>query len=473
MADKCIRKTIIILLLVSPILTHCSKDTDIIQNLPTMTAVITVVSGDNQTGFGGERLAEPIVIRVTNSIQSPIDDVDVLLRILKGGGSVNSLKVQTDNKGLAEAFWTIGYGDNELEVSIVDNRYEAQPCTLSAAGECICEVPAQIGDGWETVSIEDVGLNLAKICGVLYEIYGHEYEFLLSLLIVKDGKLVFEQYPNSYRMKLQPIASVTKSVTSALIGIAIDEGFITGINESLFDFFPEYAHLRNEAKDRILLRHVLSMTSGFECNEFDVPYSDPRNDVNIGISSGNYIQFVLSKPVVDEPGTKWYYNSGNSILLGGIIKNTTGIHADAYALSRLFNPLGITAYQWYYQTDGLPYTHGGLLLRSRDMAKFGYLYLQRGSWNGEQIVPEEWVNESTVSQVTDGQYGYQWWVGAIYGYDFYIAVGYGGQRIINIPGLEMIIVHTSDLVTIDDDELPERLDRLNSIVKEIIKAAIE
>lgn len=432
---------------------------------------MTVVSGNNQIGLGGEQLANPIVINIADSEQIPIEDIEVLFEIIKGNGFVNSSKVQTNEAGISEVLWTIGLGENEIKVSIEDDHYKAQPRYLQARGECYCKIPDQLDDGWETASIIEAKLDVVKICGVLDEIYNPAYHFLYSLLIIKDGKLVFEEYPNSYRTRIQPIASITKSITSALIGIAIDEGFINNVNEHLFDFFPEYDHLRDESKDRILLKHVLSMTSGFECNELDIPYSDPRNDVNVGMRSGNYIEYVLKKPVVDEPGTKWNYNSGNTMLLGGIIKNTTGIHADEFAAVHLFTSLGITNYRWGYQADGLPYTCCSLSLRSRDMAKFGYLYLQNGWWNGEQIVPEEWVNESSVSQVTEGHYGYQWWVGALYSYDFYTAVGYGGQRIINVPDLDMIIVHTSTLDNVEG--LPERLELLNIMVKNIIEAAIE
>jgi len=468
---KCISRPAILVFTISVLLTHCSKDADIVHAPHKAQATIVVVSGNNQIGLGGEQLVNPIVIQISDSEQIPTEDIVVLFEIIKGNGFVNSSKVQTNDAGISEVLWTIGLGENEIRVSIEDDHYQAQPCYVQARGECYCKIPDQLDDGWETASIIEARLDVVKICGVLDEIYNPAYQFLYSLLIIKDGKLVFEEYPNSYRTRIQPIASITKSITSALIGIAIDEGFINNVNEHLFDFFPEYNHLRDESKDRILLKHVLSMTSGFECNELDIPYSDPRNDVNVGMRSGNYIEYVLKKLVVDEPGTKWNYNSGNTMLLGGIVKNTTGIHADEFAETRIFTSLGITDYQWAYQADGLPYTCCSLSLCSRDMAKFGYLYLLGGWWNGEQIVSEEWVNESTVSQVTEGHYGYQWWVGAIYGYDFYIAVGYGGQRIINVPELDMIIVHTSTLDNVEG--LPERLELLNVIVKEIIEAAIE
>jgi CubicO group peptidase (beta-lactamase class C family) len=453
------------------VLASCADDTDINGPPPDTSADIEIVTGNHQVGRAGEQLTDPIVVRVVDSRQRPISDVTIFFAVLAGGGTMDQPTVATDDAGLAEGRWTIGIGDNEIEVMLIDQHYVASPCSARAVSDCTYHLPEQLDDGLQTASVNQSDLELARIHDVLNWIYSDEYGFLKSLLVFKNGKLLLEEYPNSHRETLQPIASITKSFMSALIGIALDENHIAGLDIPLFDFFPEYAHLRDGGKDRILLKHVLAMTSGFEWNESDVPYTDPQNDVNQAILSGNFIEYVLSKSVIDEPGTRWYYNSGNTMLLAGVLRNTIGVHADVYCLDRIFVPLGIDYYEWQYQDDGLPFAGGGLSLRSRDLVKFGYLYLQGGIWEDELIVPATWIPESTASQVPEEMYGYQWWLGAIYGYDFYIAVGYGGQRIINLPDLDMIIVHTSDLDSIDN--LQARLDSLNILVKEIILSAID
>ncbi len=166
-----------------------------------------------------------------------------------------------------------------------------------------------------------------------------------NLLIVKDGKLVFEEYFGSQTPgDINIIYSCTKSFTSALVGIAIDQGLIGGVDMPIYEFFPEYPFLQEEDKSNITLQHVLTMTSGFEWNELSIPYSDPSNDNYIGNRSDSYLEYVLNKPVVDEPGTHWVYNSGNTIILAGIIRNVSSFQAADYAEQYLFNPLDITEY---------------------------------------------------------------------------------------------------------------------------------
>jgi CubicO group peptidase (beta-lactamase class C family) len=216
------------------------------------------------------------------------------------------------------------------------------------------------------------------------------------------------------------------------------------------------------------------MTAGFEWNELELFYSDPLNDVNQGWASGDMMAYVFGKPVVDEPGTRWNYNSGTTFILGAILQRVLEMDPVAFAEEHLLGPLGITDYRWMYAAPDLPLMGCCLELRSRDLAKFGQLYLRGGSWKGEQLVPEPWVSTSTRSHVSEPDYGYLWWLGSIYGQDYYIAVGFGGQRILNLPGLDMVIVHTSDLTEFDEVvDYPVRKTRYDSIVKMIIRAALD
>jgi len=326
--------------------------------------------------------------------------------------------------------------------------------------------PEQTNDGWQTASLDDVGLNAKILSELVEDIHRNKYQNVHSILIVKDGKLVFEEYFSGYTWDyngdqfrgeltdfgidtIHNLASVTKSFTSALVGIAMDQGSIKGVDEKMFDFFPEYSHLNDERKDRITLEHLLTMTSGLEWNGMELPLSNTRNDLIQLFIVSDPIEYILAKPVVDEPGTKWYYNGGGTNLLGEVIRETTGLRMDDFAKEYLFAPLGITNYEWDHINPDMIHASGNLKLRPRDMAKLGYLFLNGGTWKGERIVSEEWIEESTKGRVSplwaDG-YGYQWWLRTYHSnstsVDSFYADGWGGQRIAVFPGLDMVVVFT-------------------------------
>ena len=342
-------------------------------------------------------------------------------------------------------------------------------CGLSLAG-CAPANPAaqQPVSAWQTASPAEVGIDEQPLSDAVARIHAGTYQNVHSILIVKDGKLVFEEYFSGYAWDYagegfkgeltdfdaetrHNLASVTKSFTSALIGIAIDKGFIPGVDEKVFSFFPEYDGLRDERKDKLTLEHLLTMTSGLEWNGMDVPVStrDPRNDLIQLFMVDDPIAYVLAKPVVDEPGTRWYYNGGGTNVLGEVIRTATGLRMDEFAEENLFAPLGITDYEWDLINPDVIHASGNLSLRPRDMAKLGYVYLNDGIWQGERIMSEDWVQESTQAHATtlwESGYGYQWWlatyrlgsqtVGSFY------ADGWGGQRIMVFPDLDMVVVFT-------------------------------
>lgn len=327
-------------------------------------------------------------------------------------------------------------------------------------------VPEQTDDGWQTGNLDQAGINPKKLRAAVDRVHDDVYQNIHSILIVKDGKLVFEEYFPGYTWDynddqfqgdlidygpdtLHNLASVTKSFTAALVGIAIDHGAIPGVDATLYTFFPEYADLSDEQKDEITLEHLLTMTSGLEWNEMGLPYNDADNDLVQLFLVDDPIAYILAKPLVHPPGKEWYYNGGGTNLLGEVIRETTGHRIDEFAEGYLFAPLGITDYEWDYINPDMIHASGNLRLRPRDMAKLGYLYLNGGVWNGERILSEEWIEESTQQHVslsgTEG-YGYQWWlrtyqVGAK-SVDAYYALGWGGQRIIVFPSLDMVVVFT-------------------------------
>jgi CubicO group peptidase (beta-lactamase class C family) len=328
-------------------------------------------------------------------------------------------------------------------------------------------VPEPTIDEWETASPGDVGLDTNLVAQLIGRIKDQTYTNIHSVLIVKKGKLAVEEYyPGQNgeggqqaftRDALHEMHSATKSVTSILVGIAIDQHLIRNVHEEISAFFPEYSDIfTNKEKAAIHLKDLLSMTAGFAWDEWTYPYTDPRNDAARMAGSADFIRYVLERPMAAAPGTKFAYNSGISLMLGEIIFKVSGLRADTFAERHLFQPLGITNYYWQKAPNGIVNTFGGVALRPRDMAKIGYLFLNGGRWRGKQIVSKEWVEASTRRQADPGQlpawfladgYGYQWWLGAFHvcGKDVgsFSARGRGGQFIIVFPTLQIVAVFTS------------------------------
>lgn len=330
-------------------------------------------------------------------------------------------------------------------------------------------VPEATKDGWETASLRDEKIDAGLIQELLDRLADNSYKNITSIVIVKDGKLVVEEYfPREQvvgdersralkRVSPQQLYSATKSVTSILFGIAISRGMIRGVDEKISAFFPDYADIfSSNDKAGLRLKDFLSMSSGLSWDEWTYPYSDPRNDALKSLMSPDPIRYILERPVVARPGAKFAYNTGNSIVLGEIIRRTSGLSVDKFAERYLFEPLGITDYYWSKLPGEIVETGGGLFLRPRDMAKIGYLYLNGGQWHGKQIVSARWAKESTTNQAgsmelpawllaADG-YGYQWWLGSLkvdsQDIRFYGARGRAGQYILVFPNQQMVTVFT-------------------------------
>jgi CubicO group peptidase (beta-lactamase class C family) len=285
-----------------------------------------------------------------------------------------------------------------------------------------------------------------------------EFNQIHSFLIVRNNVLVFEEYFRGFnRSNLHDCYSVTKSITSTLIGIAIQQEYISNTNEKILEFFPEYSNINNldSTKENISLENLLTMTAGFAWIELALGYNDPNNDIFKMSRSNDWVKYVLDKPMAKAPGTQFFYNSGCTILLSGIIKNKTGLSAEFFCKQYLFTPLNISTWEWEFGPNNISNTGWGLQLRPLDLAVFGSLYLNNGFWNGVQIVDSSWINLSTQSHVpisVSYEYGYQWWrftnnssVGnALIINDIYFAFGYGGQFIFIIPHLNMVIVSTAE-----------------------------
>lgn len=336
---------------------------------------------------------------------------------------------------------------------------------LVIAGACIGqEAPAD----WEVAVPRSVKVNPDLLDDLRVAAQSGTFQNLHSILIVRRGKLVFEEYLNGFdSYTLQYTASVSKSAGSILLGIAMDQGLVPGLAEGaldvpLADLLPEYSDLFESApaKRNILLRHALSMSGGLAWDETTYPYSDSRNDWIRASQGDDPVGFALSRPVIADAGVTFAYHGVYSILPSYLIERETGASAEDFAAEHLFGPLGITEWEWETIASGLTDTDGGLHLRPRDMAKLGQLYLDRGVWDDKRIVSEAWVAESSRRQIANAEspdYCLLWWCGDFHYGDrtawTFFASGHGGQKIFVFPEHEMVVVVTQQVFGNPFDEL--------------------
>ena len=327
--------------------------------------------------------------------------------------------------------------------------------------------PAVLNDGWQTAEAESVGLDANMLAKLTASVKSWPELGVHAILIERNGKLIYESYFDGFDQKWgQPIGfvsmtpatkhdlrSVTKSVISALTGIALSEGAIKSLDQPLIEWFPEFPELNTPDRRRITLAHVVSMTSGLKWNE-EVPYTDPQNDEIRMTRDARPLHYALSVPFAVDPGSDFNYNGGLTQVMAAVIERATKTPIEDYARTKLFEPLGIADVEWLGDLAGMPAAASGLRLRGRDLAKFGSLYLHGGKWNGKQVLPEDWVARSTRRQFrfrprsgpdAKGEfgYGYFWW------YNCYptpagliearTAVGNGNQRVFVMPGLDMVV----------------------------------
>lgn len=304
--------------------------------------------------------------------------------------------------------------------------------------------------GWITSTPAEQGMDAQRVAAGIAQLET-DFRNLDSLLIVRHGFLVVEKYYVDYGpTKSQGIASVNKSFLSALIGIAIEQGAIPGVDQKMMDYFPEYASTVDGDAYDITLDNLLTMTSGFYWPE-DEPYP---SFVENAFNSAAPQEALFQSPIIDKPGSRFNYCTACTHVLSIILQDATGMPAQDFAQKFLMDPIGISPESWYWNRNALGYNTGGwgFEMTPRDMAKFGYLYLNNGNWDGEQVIPAEWVRESRRSQIDLGDspippfrnygYGYLWWTTSLGGHPVYYALGHGGQFIYILPTLDMIVVIT-------------------------------
>jgi CubicO group peptidase (beta-lactamase class C family) len=320
-------------------------------------------------------------------------------------------------------------------------------------------------NGWTVATPQARGLDPEPLAQLHRDIQAGGFGYIDRMIVVRDGYLITnERYPRDYRTigrgqdsashqynythpdwhpffqgrDIHTLQSVTKSVTSALIGIAIGRGEIAGTDAKLLSFLGDYDLSRVDQRlHDATLDDLLTMRSGIEWHESDRPLNDTNTTIQLE-KSQDWVHFTLDQPMDARPGEKWVYNSGGSHLMSAIIRKATGRFVDEYAEEHLFRPLGIRDFHWKRTPTRLPDTEGGLYLEAEQLAKIGWLYLNDGVWNGRRILPEGWVAASTARRVelanAGGRgYGYQWWRVDRGGADIWAGLGFGGQFLVVIP----------------------------------------
>ena len=313
-----------------------------------------------------------------------------------------------------------------------------------------------------TYTLDAVALETLKT-----KITNKDFGNIDSLIIIQNGEIVIEDYFRGWnRHKLHYFYSVTKTLSAAIIGKAIEDGYISSINNTVIDYFDNYDTIESSSdyKDSITIEDVLTMSTGIEWNEQDVPYLLDTGIWNVEnqlfkmyyqAEGGDWVKYILDQPITYEPGTKFVYNTASMMLISGILQNEIGKSAGAYMDEVVLAPLGITEYTLVSSDNGTTDLGGGLQMHPINMAMIGYLFLRSGNINGTQIIPAQWISDMSATHISVDDYrdyGYLFWkykdnhVAQYYSgtNDIFYAAGFGGQKIIIIPHLDMVIVSTAD-----------------------------
>ena len=272
-----------------------------------------------------------------------------------------------------------------------------------------------------------------------------------SLIVYSDGVVRFEKYYNGYKKdSLHQIQSQTKSVVALLMGIAVDKGYVSSENEPVSKYFPEYFNNSDQLKSTVTIRDLLTMSAGFSWEEM-LPFNDPGNDNMNMFNSNNWLNYALSRTMVQKPYTGFKYNSGCPMIVAGIIEKATKMKLDEFAAKFLFEPLKIKTYIWLKDSTGFCHAGGGLFLAPVDMMKIGILVMNNGKCEGQQIISENWIRKATTSYFLTSfdisTYGYFWWIreietGGGKNTGVLSMEGAGGQKLYILPEYQLIIAFT-------------------------------
>jgi CubicO group peptidase (beta-lactamase class C family) len=350
-----------------------------------------------------------------------------------------------------------------------------------------CGVPLARDDGWPVAAVaEDKLIDRAALCRMTDRLAAAGGANVHAILVARRCRLVFERYfsgsdeINGRRVRsvafdadtLHNVKSVTKSVASLAVGIAMDRGLIRSIDAPIFSFFPELSDLRTPEKDRIRLVDVLTMSLGLQWREA-VPDNEDDNDEGLMHAAPDPCRYVLGLPMTAPAGRDFFYNTGALTLLSAILRKAVGRPLDEFARETLFEPLGIKRAEWS-RVKGDSDAGGGLRLRPRDMAKIGQLVLAGGRWNGGQVVSKAWIDSSMTPRLNATGlyfYGYLWWLGRslFNGREIHwaAALGRGGQSIRIVPELDLVVVVTAGYY---QDYSPQAFQVQTGIFRDVLAA---
>jgi CubicO group peptidase (beta-lactamase class C family) len=312
------------------------------------------------------------------------------------------------------------------------------------------------GDDWEVSTPAEQGIDPKLVAELYYK--ADELETIKGLLVVKNGKLIAEGYFNGGSVdEMFDRASATKSFTSALVGIALDQGCLSSVDQKMIDFFPEFAgELDDPRKEQITIQDLLQMRGGYPDEEYTPPYME----ILYFSDNWHHIPHLVDFPLTSEPGTEFAYSNLTSHLLGVIVTRACDTDLQSFAQQHLFSPINAEVGDWYPDADDYRLGSMGIFVKARDMAKFGSLFLHGGEYQGDQVISANWVMESLqrysegikrggetsskYGSFRDLGYGYQWWSAKVGNHNFNYAVGHGGNYIILLDDLDMIIITTAD-----------------------------
>ena len=414
---------------------------------------LTIASGNNQVGLQTQPLPEPVVVRVVDRNGSAVPDLQLSASITDGDGQILNAPERTDAAGNLEIEWQMGDElDHSLRVSISEDPTSS--VTVRATANYLYQPPEAIADGWAAGTMDIIYPDRQLLLDAVDDIRSGVYPEIHSMLVVRDAHLILETYFPGHdsqgnfidfnRSTRHEVQSASKSFRSAMVGIAIDKGFIADVNETLFSAFPTYSSMSDSAKDNITLENVLTMSSGLDWDESGAAAGGTDNNLSqmYMLPATQWAGYVLGRPLAFEPGSRFVYNTGASILLNQIVMNKSELAMDIF-VRRYYSSLVESS-----SVPGIGYPLAASIT-PRDMAKLGQVYLDGGRWKNEQIVSEDWVTRSCERKFqvsTAAGYGYQWWLRTFrVGTDSYescYAAGNGGQYIFVIKDLDLVIVFT-------------------------------
>ncbi|MCX6318712.1 MAG: serine hydrolase [Bacteroidetes bacterium] len=389
-------------------------------------------------------------------------------------------------------------------------KYFLLPVTLLLLFTTVNSQPTGPTHAWPVSTAEKEKMIADSLLAFEKDINGGKYGHIDAMFITRNGKLIWQQsWKNDYdkiygdnaktpsimnahdfggqynyynpwwhpfyrRGELHSLQSVTKTITSIIIGIAVTQKEFPALTTPVLQFFDTTrVKYIDDRKRKMTIQHLLTMTAGLRWNEDQTSYLDPSNDCGIMENGFDWIDYVINKPMSHEPGSSFAYNSGATELLCYIFRKATGKDMEEYAAQHLFAPLGIKDYFWKRTPTGLADTEGGLYLKPADLAKIFYLWLQQGNWNGVQLVSKDWVNASITPFISLGpgvQYGYKWWLHK-YGTNHQLAwcgSGFGGQFPVIIPEYNIVAVFNGWNVTDGGPSLGTR-----TILRRLIGAVVD